>query len=69
MGLNAARAFLDILLLAVFIIGICYLMTAVFSFAAHRDKKSKYGIYRFAVLIAAHNEQAVIARLIKSIRA
>lgn len=69
MGLNAARAFLDILLLAVFIIGICYLMTAVFSFAAHRDKKSEYGIYQFAVLIAAHNEQAVIARLIKSIRA
>lgn len=69
MSLNTANAALDILLLAVFIIGICYPVIAVFSFARHREKKSEYKIYRFAVCIAAHNEQAVMARLIKSIRA
>ncbi len=68
MSFNTAGAVWDILLISVFIIGICYPTIAVFSFASKRKRRREFKVYRFAVCIAAHNEQAVIGRLIKSIR-
>lgn len=55
--------------LIVFFAGIYYLGISFFSFAVPAVKYSKNKNHRFAVLIAAHNEEKVISGIIKSLKA
>ena len=61
MGVNVAE-------LLLFLTGIYYFVISLFSLGTYRRRYVSNKINRFAIVIPAHNEQSVIAGLLKSLR-
>ncbi len=54
--------------LIVFFIGVYYLGISLFSFMAPKREEKENKNHKFALLVAAHNEEAVISGIIKSLK-
>lgn len=53
---------------AFFAVGIYYLVIALFSFSSKKAKALSFENHKFALLIAAHNEEKVISEIVESLK-
>ncbi len=62
------EALLNIFQIALFLIGCYYLVVALFSLTVAKPAPKSREQHRFALLVAAHNEESVIGELIESLK-
>ncbi len=62
------KGFVDLIQIILFLIGCYYFAVAIFSLAISEKKRRRVKENTFALIIAAHNEESVIAELVKSLK-